>query len=162
MREMLGYITKPQGVRGEFRLRPVYNNIDFKKVAEVEFKNKSHRVEKVALREGFVVMKVEGVDDRNMVETLRNVEVYFDAPERDKNTLFKEDFVDCVILSKQRKVEIGKVIQVDSFGAADVFTVRTANGEFMFPYARDVITEIDIENKCLIVDEYILNEIKSE
>lgn len=162
MKEMLGYITKPQGVRGEFRLRPVYNNFDFKKLTEVEFRGKAYKVEKVALREGFVVMKVEGVDDRNIVETLRNVEVYFDAPERDKNTLFKEDFIDCIILSKQRKVEIGKVVQVDAFGAADVFTVKTASGEFMFPYARDVITEIDIENKRLVVDELILEEIKSE
>lgn len=162
MREMLGYITKPQGVRGEFRLRPMYNNFDLKKLNEVEFKGKTYKVDKVALREGFVVVKVEGIDDRNIVETLRNVEVYFDAPERDKDVLLKEDFIGCTLISLQRKMEIGKVSQVDSYGAADVFTVKTTKGEFMFPYARDVITEIDIENKILVVDELILEEIKSE
>lgn len=160
MKTLLGVITKPQGIKGEMRVRPEDWDIDFKKLESVEIKNLSCKVEKVIIREGFIILKVDEVNDRNYAETLRNIPVYFDAPETENRAISRADFIGCIVYSKQRKSVIGEVVEVNGFGAADVFTVSTQTGEFMFPYARDVITDIDIQNKKIFVDEYILDEIK--
>lgn len=160
MKTLLGIITKPQGIKGEMRLRPDDWEIDFKKIQQVEIKNLSCKVEKVIIRESFIILKVDEVNDRNYAETLRNIPVYFDAPKTGNTALSRADFIGCIVYSKQRKTVIGEVTDVNGYGAADVFTVSTQTGEFMFPYARDVITDIDIQNKKIVVDEYILDEIK--
>lgn len=162
MKTLLGLITKPQGVKGEMRVRPEDWDIDFKKVQSVEIKNLTCKVEKMSVRDGFLVIKVDEVSDRNYAETLRNVPVYFDAPEDEKTCYIRSDFVGCEVWSKQRKTLIGVIKEVNGFGAADVFTVSTQGGEFMFPYARDVITDIDIAGKKVYVDEYVLDEIKCD
>lgn len=160
MKTLLGVITKPQGVKGEMRIRPDDWDIDFNKIKQVEIKNLLCKVQKITIREGFIIIKVDEVVDRNYAETLRNIPVYFDAPEVESNAITRQDFIGCVVVSKQRKTVIGEVTEVNGYGSADVFTVKTPNGEFMFPYARDVITDIDLENKRVCVDEYILDEIK--
>lgn len=160
MKTLLGLITKPQGVRGEMRIRPEDWDVDFKSIETVEIKNLSCKVEKVSIREGFIVIKVDEVNDRNYAETLRNIPVYFDAPERDNDTLTREDFVGLEVFSNQRKVSLGVITEVNGYGSADVITVEANMTQFMFPYARDVITDIDIENGKVWVDEHILDEIK--
>lgn len=162
MKTLLGLITKPQGVKGEIRLRPEDWDIDFKKIENVEIKNLTCKVEKISVRDGFVVIKVDQINDRNYAETLRNVPVYFDAPSEEKSGYTRSDFVGCEVWSNQRKTSLGVIEEVNGFGAADVFTVKSQSGEFMFPYARDVITDIDIESKKVYVDEYILDEIKCD
>ena len=78
--EQIGTITKPQGILGEFRA--VIDNISkstLKKIKEVKIKNVLYPVKKVTFREGFVVFRVEGINDRNTVELLRGVPLFADC-----------------------------------------------------------------------------------
>ena len=161
----LGYITKPQGIKGEFRLRPNTTDGKFLKgLTSVVINGNEHAVKNVTLREGFVIFGVEGITDRNQVELLRNVKVYYEGEEEtlEEGEYFIADLIGITVISKNRNMPLGKLTAIDKYGAADVYTVKSENSEFMFPFARDVITKIDLENKVIYVDEIILNEIKSE
>ena len=161
----LGYITKPQGIKGEFRMRPNTTDGKFlKSLTSVVIKGVEHKVIKVTLREGFVIFGVEGITDRNQVELLRNVKVYYEGErdELEEGEYYIDDLIGSIVISESRNMELGKLTAIDKYGAADVYTVKDESGEFMFPFARDVITRVDLANKVIYVDEIILNEIKSE
>lgn len=161
----LGYITKPQGIKGEFRLRP--NTTDgklLKSLTSVIINEKEHIVKNVTLREGFIILYVEGINDRNQVELMRNLKVYYEGEEEslEEGEYFIDDLIDAEVISENRNMLLGKLIAINKYGAADVYTVKCEKGEFMFPFARNVITKVDLQNKKIYVDETILNEIKSE
>ncbi len=163
MQQELGYITKPQGVRGEFRVRPnILDGNVLKNIKEVVIKNQAYNVLKVTLREGFIIMLVEGIDDRNFVETLRNIPVYYQMEEDtlQEGEYYIKDLIGSKVFSSTRNVELGVLVDINKYGAADVYTVKTDKDEFMFPFARNVITKIDTENKIIYLDELVLNEIK--
>ncbi len=163
MLKELGYITKPQGIKGEFRLRPnILDGNAIKAISEVVIKNTAYKVIKVTLREGFVIMYVEGISDRNTVEALRNVKVYYEGEEEvlQEGEYYIDDLVGCEVFSGVRNVKLGVLTEINKYGSADVYTVKTDKGEFMFPFARDVITKVDLQNKTIYVDEFVLNEIK--
>ena len=161
----IGTITKPQGVKGEFRVKPsFFDYADYKNFKEVKFNNKIYDVQKVVLREGFVIFKVSGIETRNEVELLRNVDVFADIQEElNEDEFYVSDMIGAKVISDNLKTVLGTLTSIDQFGASDIYTVKQENGnEFLFPNVRDVITDIDIEKKEIYVDEIVLLEIRSD
>ena len=69
----IGIITKPQALKGEFRLKPDLLNLkEYKILSSVFIDNKEYIVERVSLRDAFVILKVKGVERCEDAELLRN------------------------------------------------------------------------------------------
>ena len=153
----IGTVTKPQGLRGEFRVN-VFDEDYFYDMDKV-FIDTERKVEKFSLRPKFAVLKVEGVNTCEEAEELRGLEVK--AEKRAARALKKgeyliSDLIDKKVVSKKGK-EYGTLVAVDKYGAADVFTVKKPNGkEFTFPHTDKVIVEV---NENIVVDEKILAEV---
>ena len=158
----IGVITKPQALKGQFRMKPMNISLEeLKSLDEVIIKGSTYMVEKVISREGFVIMQVEGIDDISKVEPLRNVPVYIEDVEEDElgeDEYYIEDLLQCK-LQDDLGAYIGEIVDVKLYGGASVITVKTNAGEKMFPHARNVILSLDIENKVCIVDRKIYEEI---
>lgn len=159
--EKIGIITKPQGLKGEFRVKTftldfsVFSNLDC-----VFVNNVSYHITKCARREGFLVLKVDGVDSIEQAENLRGEEVFktvseFRALESDE--YFVEDLVGADVFVAKNNV--GKILSIENFGAADVFTVEGENGNVYFPNARNIIVSFDKEKKIVLLNELIFSEI---
>ena len=59
----IGIITKPQALKGEFRVKPEILNVKkLKKLTSVFIDNKELKVEKVTLRDTFVIFKIESIE----------------------------------------------------------------------------------------------------
>lgn len=158
----IGIITKPQALKGQFRVKPTKILFDdMKELDEVIIKGKNYKVEKVVIRDGFAIMQVEGITDINQVEPLRNTPVYIEDVEEDELTedeYYIDDMIGCVIVD-DKGVNIGTITDVKSYGGASVISVDTTDGEIMFPHARNVIISLDINNKKMVVDRKIFEEI---
>ena len=151
---LVGIITKPQALKGEFRVKPEILNLkQFKKFSTVTIKNHEYKVEKVTLRDSFVILKIEGINKCEDAELLRNVQVY---AEMEVDTEDSFDLVGfSVIVSDDN---IGEVIDVNNYGTKDIVSVKSKN-PFMLPLIDDLIIEIDEENKKVILDKEIFEQV---
>ena len=89
----LGTITKPQALKGSFRVKP--NILDkrlFKKLSTVYIDNVAYKIESVVLRDTFLILKVEGIDTCEQAEKLRNVSVVGDIEIETSNNFELVDF----------------------------------------------------------------------
>ena len=141
---VVGVVTKPQALKGEFRVKPnILNMKQFKKFNTVFINNNEYPVEKVTLRDSFVILKVKGVDSCVSDEILRNASVYAEM-EIDASDSF--DLVDFEVVIGDES--LGKIVEINNYGSKDIISVAGKN-PFMLPIIDDIITEID-ENNIVI------------
>ena len=158
----IGLIVKPQGIKGQLKVTPYTDDINrFKKIKQVVIENQTYRVTSVIVGGGFLLLSLFGVEDRNFAETFRNkfVCVYKqDLPPIKKDTYFIIDVIGCKIQTENGQV-IGQVTDVTN-ARTDIFTVKTTDGRIMrFPFLKDLVEKVDIDNKLIIVNQKRLGEV---
>ena len=72
----LGKITAPQGIRGEVRVYPYTDRpTRFSEIEAVLLQGRRRRIENARYMKNMAVLKLEGIDDRNAAEAVRNQEL---------------------------------------------------------------------------------------
>jgi len=157
--EQIGYITKPQGIKGEFRANITDIPVDaLERLTEIKIQNTIYQVEKVNIKDSFVIFKVNGINDRNMVESLRNEKIYAVVDiELEEGEILVKDLIGFDIVVGDDS--IGKLKNIEYYGASEIYVVEGKN-EIMFPNARGVILDFDMDNHKIILDSKILEEIR--
>lgn len=156
----IGTITKPQGLKGEFRLKPNVRSFrDYKEIEKIIINNTEYIVNRVVLRDSFVIFNVQNIDSIDIAETLRNTDVYIEYdPELEPEDESIEGYK---VISKDGSTVLGTITTVDNFGASDIVNVVTDDGStFAFPNVRSVITNIDDDLEMVYVDDDILDELR--
>lgn len=161
----VGQIVKPQGVRGEVKVRPMTNDQSrFCVLKSVYIENCVYKLMSVRVSGEDVYLKLSGIDDRNAAELLRGKYVSIDraaAVALDDGEFFIDDVVGATLIAKSADdcQNIGIIQSVQSFGAADVFTVKTEKGEMTFAFVKALNAEYDEKSNALIVDGDRLKEV---
>ncbi len=162
--EQLGIITKPQGLKGEFRVNTDY--FDFtplKKLKSVTIDSVQYDVEKVTLRNAFIVLKVAGIDTCEQAEELRNTPIFCDLKMfLGKDEVLVKDIIGFDIWGKQSDFKLGTLKSIEDYGRVEVYNFENNGKKYSFPNARQVILEFDMAKKRVIVDEFVLQEIEVE
>lgn len=160
----IGEVLKPQGIRGEIKVRPLTDNpLRFRMLKTVTVGGAPKRIQSARIADGAVYLKLEGVDDRNAAENLRgrfiSVEREAAAPLSD-GEFYIADLIGAELFARSDDgvVPLGKILRIESFGAADVFTV---DGEkpFTFAFVKALAAEYDGEKNALTVDKARLDEV---
>ncbi|MCM1367282.1 MAG: ribosome maturation factor RimM [Roseburia sp.] len=162
----IGKISKPQGVRGEVKVNPLTDDPSrFCVLKVMRVGNRDLRVENVRTVGGGVFVKFVGYDDRNAAETLRGELISIDraaAVPLSDGEFFVADIVgsQLVAASADGSDNIGTITGVDSYGAADVFSVGCADGKGMtFAFVKALCPRFDENKKTLTVDRDRLAEV---
>ncbi len=161
----IGKITKPQGVKGEFRLRPNdYEYDHYVDIKTMKLGSQVYNVQHISLRNGFVVVKLQGINDRNTVEALVGTEIYADVADKElaDNEYLIADILGASVVDSVTGHNLGMVVDISNYGATDVYTVENDGVNYMFPVARGVITSVDTKARIVYVNSEILDQIKSE
>ena len=156
----IGTITKPQGLKGEFRLKPNVRSFrDYKEIKKIIINNTEYIVNRVVLRDSFTIFNVQNIDSIDIAETLRNTDVYI---EYDPETEPEDESIEGYkLVSKDGSTILGTITTVDNFGASDIVNVVTDDGaSFAFPNVREVITSIDDDLELVYIDDDILDELR--
>ena len=156
----IGTITKPQGLKGEFRLKPNVRSFrDYKEIKKIIINNSEYIVNRVVLRDSFTIFNVQNIDSIDIAETLRNTDVYI---EYDPETEPEDESIEGYkLVSKDGSTILGTITTVDNFGASDIVNVVTDDGvSFAFPNVREVITSIDDDLEIVYIDDDILDELR--
>lgn len=149
----IGIVTKPQGLKGEFRVKHNINALKlFSKLKQVEINNQILNVEKTTDRGGFFVIKTKEYNSINEIENLRNFKVYTFVTNDVANKI--NNNVGYKVIANEK--EIGVVMEVKNYGATDVYTLT--NGK-TFACVPNLIINVDDENKIVNVNAKILDEV---
>ena len=163
---IIGEITKPQGVRGEVKLRPITCDIERFDGLENVFLKKGDtyipRTVRVSrIEPEAVYMYFDGVADRDAAEKLRGELVYVDrahAAELPEEAEFICDLIGLEGITDTGK-SLGKLKEVLQPGANDVYVFVGAMGEVLVPALKSVVLSVDHEARVMHLDGKRLSEV---
>lgn len=159
---VVGEVLKPQGIKGELKVRPFTDDsARFRKLRTVYFGDVPYKINSCRI-DGFVYIKLDGVDTRNAAENFVGKEVKIDrihAVSPKEGSYFIVDLIGCD-LKNDSGVTLGRIKDIDNFGAADVITVETPEKKvFRFPFLNRIISNVDIDSKTISVVEKELSAV---
>ncbi len=150
----IGKIVNTFGIKGEVKILPYTENLEqFKKIKKIYISNKEVKVQSVKYHKNTVILKLEGVDDMTSAENLRGsiIEIERSKEKLPKDTYYIADLVGLEVYTDEGNL-LGKLEDIYNTGANDIYTVKTEDGkQILLPSISEVIKEIDIENKKIIV-----------
>lgn len=162
----IGQILRPQGIRGEVKVKPLTDDPSrFRMLKTVYIDGKQMRLASVRISNADVFIKFIGVDDRNAAELLRDKFIAIDravAAPLDDDEYYIADLSGATLMVRDGDgaVEVGVITRIESFGAADVFTVEQRDGKaFSFAFVKALKPIFDFDKKTLTVDKAKLDEV---
>ena len=157
-------VAKPQGIKGELKLKPLGDSASgLLELEEVFLSKNAESAVKVTRSWRYkesVFMALEGITTRNEAEALRGKKLYIDigdGEELEEGFYYVADLIGCAIVDSKGKT-IGELREVLQNGAADVYVV-SGEKNFMMPALKRVIMATDVEKKLITVDEKALAEV---
>ena len=153
--DLVGVATKPQALKGQFRIKPEILNLkEFKRFNSLTIDNKEYDIEAVTLRDTFVIVKLKGIDTCEQAESFRNKKVFAEME------VVVEDNFDIINFTVELDGEaIGKVTEINNYGSKDICTISTNNGDILLPLIDNLIVSIDEEKLVVIMDKNIFAEV---
>ena len=163
---LLGEIVRPQGIRGEVKVRHYTDDPERFYDLDVVFLKRGEsydetNVEGARVQGDDVYLKLEGVDDRNEAEKLRNIQLWVDrdnAVELGEDEVFIADILGAKAFDTKGN-QLGILKDVLTPGGVDVFVLKTPKGNLMFPALKEVLLEMNADEGRLVLDENKLEEV---
>lgn len=158
---LIGTIVKTVGLKGEMKVNPfsddLKNLLKLKKVFidDIEYKIISSRI--AGNMWVISLNKIFSVED---AENFCGFEIYIersDAKSLSEYEYYIADMKNCDVIIDGKN--IGKVVNIDSFGAADVYTVKGIEKMIMFPFLKKLIISVDLETKKITLDKQVFDEV---
>lgn len=164
---VIGEILKPQGVRGEAKVRPITCDLSrFEGLKEIYFEeNGVHTPRAVSVsrvEEDAVYMRFEGVGDRNGAEKLRGRLIYVDRAHAARLDADENFIVDLIGLRgvDDEGGEYGTLIDVMQPGGNDVYVFRDEKRrETLVPALKTAILNVDLQARVMLMSAARLREV---
>ncbi len=157
----IGAVLKPQGIRGEIKVKVFLDSAeDLKNFRRVFVGGEEFQIMSVRAQGEFAYVVLRGIADRNAAELLRgkDIEVYHgELPEPPDGRYYIADLTGCEVVTANGEA-IGTVVSVTP-AKTDVYTLETPKGEVSFAAAEGVIESVDVENKCITVNKKRFKEV---
>jgi 16S rRNA processing protein RimM len=155
---LVAKIVSADGDKGFLKIHSFSDNADrFKKLKKVYIdfwgEKKIFSVQSIVGKRDNILIKFNNFDDKESVGIFIGKEIFVDDKELVKLPK-KHYFIHDIIGSKviRNNAEFGKVTDVYSLPANDVYVIKTAKGEeILIPAVREFIESIDTLEKILIL-----------
>lgn len=152
----IGKIVNTHGLRGEVKIQPWCDDAEvFEDIDYIIIDDKEYDILGVKYHKNSVILKLSGITDINEAEKYRNKTVFVTREmlgELPCGTYYICDLLGCSVKTVSERF-LGKIDDVIKTGSNDVYSVRDENGkQFLIPVIDDVIKDVDIENKTVIIE----------
>ena len=163
---MIGTVLKPQGIRGECKIRSWAADINlFDTWSELYLKTSDGfqpvRLQVTRIQDDFVFAHLNDSASANDAEKYRGTDLYIDrahaAPAEEGSTLIA-DLIGCTARDEEGN-EIGILTDVLQYGTVDTWVFKTKTGSLMAPALLSVFPTVDIVNKAIRVTRENLEEV---
>ncbi len=156
---LIGKVVKPHGVRGWLKVR-VYSDSSttFSQAGSIFIHTRDdrwHERELISVKphKGHFLVELKGVDTRNKAEELRDADIYIskDILQKEEGEFFWYELIGLKVYLVSGKY-LGKIVQILPTGSNDVYIVKEKEKEYLIPAIEDVIKEVNIEAKKMIIE----------
>lgn len=157
---ILGKISGVHGIQGWLKVysytRPpenIFRYGNWRLQGETPVQN-SYTVTEHKLQGKKILVKLEGVNDRNHAEQLAGLEIVIapDALPVLDNEYYWRDLIGIKVLDTQG-TELGQVTDMMETGSNDVLLLQDSSGKSLaIPWLPEVVKEVDLEQSLLIAD----------
>lgn len=161
---IIGEVLKPQGVRGEIKIKPYIDDIaDMKRFKTLFLCGKEYKVLACRVDASAAYYALNGIADRDAAELLRGASVEAlreEVPAPPEGRYFIVDIIGCKVVDERGVLwgEISDVLPAHT----DIFVMKNGGREYMFPAADGVIVATDIGSKTITVQSERLLQVMVE
>ena len=155
----VGQIVNTFGIKGFVKVNPWVNDVmRFEKLKKVYIKirneHKELEIEEVKYHKNQVLLKFKGIDTIEQAEIIRNAIIEIDrenAIPLEKGEYFIADLLESEVFTDEGE-KLGILDDIYNTGSKDIYVVKNELGKnILLPGINDVIKEVDVENKKIIV-----------
>ena len=155
----VGQIVNTFGIKGEVKVMPFTDDINrFDYLEKVYVKSKKdeklYKVENARYHKNMVLLKLEGIENPEQAEMLRNAFLEIDREDAiplEEGTYFIADLIGLEVYTDEGKL-LGKVEDIYNAGANDIYVVKDELGkQVLLPGIDEVIKEVDLDKSKIIV-----------
>lgn len=146
----VGKITNVHGLMGEVRVQPWADSPDFLCQFKTLYVDKTHwpvQVERARVHKNMVILKLNGVTDVNGALAMRNAVLYIDRDDANlpKGSFFLADIYGLEVRDEETDEVLGKVADILTPPANNVYVVRGGKREIMIPAVDQFVKEINVD-----------------
>ena len=147
---MIGTVLKPQGIRGECKIKPYAARIEMFSGWKAIYLEDHGAYTPVPMKvtrihEGFVYARLAGSASAEEAESFRGRDLYIDrshaAPAED-GSVYIADLIGCAA-SDEEGNPVGVLTDVLQYGSVDTWVFRTSSGTMMAPALLAVFPRVD-------------------
>ena len=158
---VVGRILRPHGIRGELRVEIItdyperlgHHPCFYLASPHTPEAVQRYPVEKLRRHRDALLLKLDGCDNRSDAEGLRGMLVQI--PIENAVPLEEGEYYHFQLIGVRVETErgewMGQVVEVLDTGANDVYVVRGPWGEVLLPAVDEVVLELDLELKRMVV-----------
>ena len=157
MKLNVGRIGKAHGILGEATIEVRTDEAEDRFAIGAVLETDSHgelTVVSARVHNGILLLGFQGIEDRNSIEALRNqllyAEVDIAAPGIDEDDYHVLQLVGCTAYLVDGD-EFGVVTDVLNLPGQDVLAIKSADGEVLIPFVRQLVPVVDIKAKRMTV-----------
>jgi 16S rRNA processing protein RimM len=157
MKLNVGRIGKAHGILGEATIEVRTDEAEDRFAIGAVLETDNHgelTVVSARVHNGILLLGFRGIEDRNSIETLRNellyAEVDIQAPGIDEDDYHVLQLVGCTAYLVDGD-EFGTVTDVLNLPGQDVLAIKSADGEVLIPFVRQLVPVVDIKAKRMTV-----------
>ena len=154
----LGLIIKPRGLLGEMLVRP-YNDDNTSIRSGLPVVLKSNTINHPAIiqyakrHSGRLVIKIEGIGDRDQADDFRNCDIYCELsklPEKKTGEYYVFDLIGLKVIDNSGEI-FGKIIEVMNLPANDALVIEHEGVRVLVPFLYDYIDSVNIDKGEIVI-----------
>jgi 16S rRNA processing protein RimM len=163
----MGRIVAPYGIQGWLKVQPetemLDNLLDYpdwwlgREDGPIKSPWQKYEVESAKVHVNILLVKLRGINDRDAALAVKSKRIAVpreQLPEAGEDEYYWSDLIGLKV-NNQQQVDFGSITDVFETGANDVIVVKEAGQsgqERLLPFIDQVILEVDIEAKTMLVD----------
>lgn len=150
-----GKIVNTHALAGAVKIMPWSDEPAFLKgLPRVYIDGKEYRVQSASIQKGFVLMKLEGIDNVEAAMRLRDRIVYVnrDDVQLPEGRYFVQDIIGMTVHDLRGDRDIGTLQDVLNLPAGDVYAVKNGAAEYLIPANPVFVKNIDAETGVITVE----------
>ncbi len=155
----VGRITRAHGVKGEVVVQPLSEvESRFEPGSQLfleEEQGDSLTVAEARSHRGRLLVRFEGVEDRDQAETLAGSFLFVpsaSAPPLPEGEYWTHQLVGCDVLTDGGRA-LGPIREIIHTSANDVWVTQSNEGETLIPALKDIVKHVDLQGRRIIVRE---------
>ena len=152
----VGKITSTHGIMGEMRVQPWADSPDFLCRFQTLYVGPTHwpiKVERARPHKNMVILKLEGITDVPGAVAMRNQVLY--VARKDVNLpeghFFLADLTDLEVRDGDTGKVLGRIAEVLTLPANNVYVVRGGERELLIPAVPDFVLETNVDEGYMTV-----------